>query len=115
RDGALPRRAAPSLGSGRHLAPRPLLRSAPRRTPRSHFMRSRGFTIVEGLVVLGLLTVIVAISLPNLVSSRKHRNERDAIGALKSIATSEAVFREGDKEVDGNLDYGMLSELGNTR
>ena len=36
-----------------------------------------------------------------------------AVGALKTITTSQSVFREGDKEQDGNLDYGMLTELSN--
>lgn len=45
------------------------------------------------------------------VQARKHGNEASAIGALKTIATSEAMFREGDKEQDGNLDYGSLAEL----
>ena len=39
----------------------------------------------------------------------------NAIGTLRELATAEAIFREGDKEHDGNLDYGMLSELDNSR
>jgi Ca-activated chloride channel family protein len=43
------------------------------------------------------------------------RNRSQAIAGLRTIGTSEAIFRSGDKEQDGNLDYGMLSELNNTR
>ena len=71
----------------------------------------RGFTVVELGIVLTLGILIAAICLPNLIQSRKHGNEASCIGALKTICTSESVFREGDEEHDGNLDYGMLSEL----
>ena len=40
-------------------------------------------------------------------------NEASAIGNLKAIASSQALFREGDKEGDGVLDYARnLQELG---
>ncbi|MGE0710168.1 MAG: hypothetical protein AB7N76_07505 [Planctomycetota bacterium] len=35
-----------------------------------------------------------------------------AIWSLKTIASAQALFREGDREVDGILDYGTLAELG---
>jgi len=75
---------------------------------------SRGFSLVELLMVISIGAIVAAISLPNLMQSRKNGNESAAIGALKTICTSEAIFRESDKENDGNLDYGMLSELGAT-
>jgi competence protein ComGC len=78
-------------------------------------MRTRGFTVFELLVILALMAVLGAIMVPLALRNRKNRMEADAISALKTFATSEAVFREGDKENDGNLDYGMLSELGSCR
>jgi type II secretory pathway pseudopilin PulG len=64
------------------------------------------------MIVIAIIAIIAAIAIPNLIQARKHGNEASAIGALKTIATSQAIFREGDKEQDGNLDYGMLSEIG---
>ena len=79
-------------------------------------MRSlRGFTLIELMIVIAIIAIIAAIAIPNLIQARKHGNEASAIGALKTLATSEAIFREGDKEQDGNLDYGMLSELSTTK
>jgi type IV pilus assembly protein PilA len=66
---------------------------------------------VLALVVLGLCLVI---AIPNLIDSRKYGGEAPAIGALKTINTSQTLFREGDKEGDGVLDYGDLQELSNT-
>jgi type IV pilus assembly protein PilA len=77
--------------------------------------RNKGFTLIELMIVIAIIAIIAAIAIPNLIQARKHGNEASAIGALKTIATSQAIFREGDKEQDGNLDYGMLSELNNTK
>jgi hypothetical protein len=66
-------------------------------------------------VVLALpcmIAVIAAIAIPNLIEARKHGNEASAIGALKTINTSQTLFREGDKDDDGMLDYAAnLQEL----
>src|SRR5262245_33825620 len=38
-------------------------------------------------------------------------NEFFAITMLRSIATAETVFREGDKDGNGKRDYGTLAQL----
>jgi type IV pilus assembly protein PilA len=75
--------------------------------------RNKGFTLIELMIVIAIIAIIAAIAIPNLLHARKSANEAAAVGALKTITTSQSVFREGDKEQDGNLDYGMLSELSN--
>jgi hypothetical protein len=35
-------------------------------------------------------------------------------GNLKTLSTAQTLFREADKESDGNFDYGTLAELGET-
>jgi Ca-activated chloride channel family protein len=69
---------------------------------------------IKLLTALAVGAVGVAVATPNLIQARKHGDEASAIGALKTVGTSEATFREGDKEKDGYLDYGMLSELNRT-
>lgn len=66
---------------------------------------------IECGLCLAVVVVIGAIAIPNLIKARKGGNETAPIGALKTIGAAQALFRESDKEGDGNLDYGTLSEL----
>jgi hypothetical protein len=61
-----------------------------------------------------LVLVIIAGGIAASPRRRPPGNESAAIGALKTINTSQTLFREGDKELDGTLDYGNLQELSNT-
>jgi competence protein ComGC len=76
--------------------------------------RRGGFSWIDLVIVLSILALIAAVSIPNIMASRKHGNEATAIGCMKALCTAEAKFRESDAEHDGNLDYGMLSELATT-
>jgi hypothetical protein len=62
-------------------------------------------------VGLALGCCVLAIAIPNMIMVHREGNEAPAIGALKTIATSESIFREGDKDQNGALDYGSLAQL----
>jgi len=68
---------------------------------RDHPHRARaagGFTLIELMIVIALIAIIAAIAIPNLIEARKGSNEAAAIGALRTITTAQALFREGDKD-----------------
>jgi Ca-activated chloride channel family protein len=62
----------------------------------------------------GMLSKLVDSAKSAFISTRQHGNEAAAIGALKTLATSQSIYREGDKDQNGNLDYGTLEELART-
>lgn len=74
----------------------------------------KGFTLIELMIVIAIIAIIAAIAIPNLIEARKHGNEAAAIGALKTINTSQTLYREGDKDGNGTLDYGSINQLSNT-
>lgn len=74
--------------------------------------RRRGLTVVELIIVVGIIATLAVLAIPGLLSSRKNSNEASAIGTLRLLATSQTAFREADKDSDGQADYaGTLAEL----
>lgn len=77
--------------------------------------KRHGFTLIELMIVVVVIIVIAAISIPLLIRQRMASNETSAIAALRTISTSQAVFRNSttrDDNLDGIGDYGTLAELG---
>jgi hypothetical protein len=69
------------------------------------------FFSLSGCLVLTVALVAIATMVTVNMRSRGPRMETGTIGYLKTISMAQTLFREGDKENDGNLDYGTLAEL----
>jgi type II secretory pathway pseudopilin PulG len=67
---------------------------------------------VMALLSCVLIGVLVAIAVPNVVLAQKRGNEAAAVGVLRTIATAQAVFREGDKDKSF---AGSLKQLGDAQ
>ncbi len=76
--------------------------------------RSRGFTLIEITIVVGIISIISVIAIPQLMSSRLSANETMAIATLTSLRTVQAEFRQAcvvDQDKNGVGEYGLLQEL----
>ena len=62
--------------------------------------RTKGFTLIELMIVIAIIAIIAAIAIPGLLSSQRASNERNASSSLKTMATAESDFRSNDR--DGN-------------
>lgn len=57
-------------------------------------IRSRsGFTLVEIMIVVAIISLLAAIAIPNLLRARHNANEAAAISALRTISTACESFR----------------------
>lgn len=69
----------------------------------------KGFTLIELLIVVAVVAIVAAIAVPGLLRARASSNEASAIGSLRTINSSQAVF----SNTCGNRSYAAtLAVLG---
>jgi len=67
--------------------------------------KKKGFSLIELLIVVAIILIIAAIAIPNLLKSRISANEASAVGAVRTIGTSEITYQMG------NGKFGTLTDL----
>ena len=65
----------------------------------------RMFTLVELCIVIGIISILVSIAIPNVIDARRVANEGATISNLRTITSAQALFREGDQDSNGVCDY----------
>ena len=53
---------------------------------------SKGFSLIELLIVVAIILIIAAIAIPNLLRSKIAANQASAVGSLRTMNTSEVTY-----------------------
>ena len=69
---------------------------------------SRGFSLLELLIVVAIILIIATIAIPSLLRSRQAANESAAVANLRTINTAEVTYLSSD-----GGQYGVLTDLVN--
>ena len=76
---------------------------------------SRGFSLLELLIVVAIILIIATIAVPALLRSRQSANESAAVANLRTIGDAEATYILSSKGNYGSLDQLITAGLMDSR
>jgi type IV pilus assembly protein PilA len=70
--------------------------------------RTKGFSLIELLIVVAIILIIAAIAIPNLLQARVSANEASAVGSISAIKSSEVTYTTAYPTIGYADDIGSL-------
>ena len=55
--------------------------------------KTKGFSLIELLIVVAIILIIAAIAIPNLLRARRSANEGSATASMRTIGSGELLYR----------------------
>ncbi|MGA2428946.1 MAG: prepilin-type N-terminal cleavage/methylation domain-containing protein [Candidatus Acidiferrum sp.] len=70
---------------------------------------SKGFSLIELLIVVAIILIIAAIAIPNFIHAKMAANEASAVSSIHSINTAEITYSSANPLIGYSA---LLSDLG---
>jgi type IV pilus assembly protein PilA len=70
---------------------------------------SRGFSLIELLIVVAIILIIAAIAIPNFIHARMAANESAAVSSIHAINTAEITYSSANPLIGYSV---LLADLG---
>jgi prepilin-type N-terminal cleavage/methylation domain-containing protein len=70
---------------------------------------SKGFSLIELLIVVAIILIIAAIAIPNFIHAKMAANEASAVSSIHSINTAEITYSSANPMIGFSV---LLSDLG---
>jgi type IV pilus assembly protein PilA len=74
--------------------------------------RDRGFTLIELLIVVTIILIIAAFTIPKLTKSTIPAHEASAIASIKAVNEAEMIYASSHPDVGFTPDMAMLGSTG---
>jgi len=55
--------------------------------------KTKGFSLIELLIVVAIILIIAAIAIPNLLRARRSANEGSATASMRTVGSGELLYR----------------------
>lgn len=72
---------------------------------------TKGFSLLELLIVVAIILIIATIAIPSLLRSRQASNESSAVGDMRTINTSEVTYSSSNAQQFGTFANLMAAGL----
>jgi type IV pilus assembly protein PilA len=59
----------------------------------NNYQKQKGFSLVELLIVIGIIGIVTAMAIPNILATRRAANEGSAHSSLRTIFTTQHAYQ----------------------